>query len=330
MISVGVLKYLIWVCFLCHFYLTVLNLSKYCRSIFWLWLIPCLFMLFHFLFVKMTQGFHLLLPQTNGAASLPLHLCLHQDDSTRLKFQGSLALGREWGVGTGKDGVAGTVACLLATFPKFLPQHPCLTLSPKGSTGVLSEIFSYCHPELPVPWSLWKPLPLAIEIPCVCTYPSRNYSLKPTSLTRATELCSTEPRAGMGPTWGFQHMDLSSILHFQLLPEYPLQQERGWGMDTFLWKLISALSIEALPKPEGWLETHIMIPASWIIEKKNTETQWEESGVITVWVNSRAGTRSGVKFWTQCYANSRLYSCKNSISWRSSKDLGMPGKNGEC
>ena len=98
MISVGFLVFVSGVVFLCHFYLTVLNhqntVKHFSGSLIDTLLPNCL--LFRFFFVKMTQGFlFCCFPKTNGAASLPLHLCLHQDDSTHLKFHGSLALGRE-------------------------------------------------------------------------------------------------------------------------------------------------------------------------------------------------------------------------------------------
>lgn len=42
-------------------------------------------------------------------------------------------------------------------------------------------------------------------------------------------------------------------------------------MDTFLWAHLPFP--QNLAKTRGWLETHIMIPASWIIEKKNWDSE---------------------------------------------------------
>lgn len=109
------------------FCLTVLNhhniVKHFSGSLIATLLPNCL--LFHFFFVKITQSFlFCCFPKTNGAASLPLHLCLHQHNSTHSKLHRPSVLGRGWGAGTGKDGMGSTVAGLFPAFLKLLPQPP--------------------------------------------------------------------------------------------------------------------------------------------------------------------------------------------------------------
>ena len=127
--------------FLCHFYLTVLNhqntVKHFSGSLIDTPLPNCL--LFHFSFVKMTQGFLfccfpkqtvlLHYPSICACTRMTAHAS-NSKDHWPWAGSGEQALGR---MGSGS-----TVACLLATFPKLLPQHLCLTLS-KGSTDVLSR-----------------------------------------------------------------------------------------------------------------------------------------------------------------------------------------------
>ena len=208
--------------FLCHFYLTVLNhqntVKHFSGSLIDTLLPTCL--LFRFFFVKMTQGFlFCCFPKTNGAASLPLHLCLHQDDSTHLKFQGSLALGREWGAGSRHWEGWGWGAQWPVSSPRswssFPSTHAWRYLRDPLTT---SADLSCLYPELLMPRSWWKPLPLAIEIPHVALFihPETIALTQPAS--PVPQNCAPlTPRVGMGPT-DAQHMDLSQHPTFPTSP----------------------------------------------------------------------------------------------------------------
>lgn len=87
--------------------------------------------------------------------------------------------------------------------------------------------------SLPIPWIACAMK--LVEAPafgykkflCSLIYPSRNYGLKPTSLTHATELCSTEPKSRYGSHLSSAHgpFPASYISNFSL--SLPLSNKNG-------------------------------------------------------------------------------------------------------
>lgn len=82
-------------------------------------------LLFHFFFVKMTQGFLFCCFQKNKRCCFTtLHLLLHQNDSTHHKFHKSLGGGREGKLGVLGVGEHGGLPGKFPAFLKVFPESP--------------------------------------------------------------------------------------------------------------------------------------------------------------------------------------------------------------
>lgn len=116
-----------------------------------------------------------------------------------------------------------------------------------------SADLSCLYPELLMPRSWWKPLPLAIEIPSVALFIHPETTALNQPASPMPQNCSPlTPRASMGPTWCSAHGPFPASYFSNLSLSLHLSNRNGIWRYGYIF-MSSPLPFRTLPKPEvGW------------------------------------------------------------------------------